>query len=174
MNNPRRAVLPGDLRKLAEDLQRKADRYGELQGRLDRTSAEGSSPDGAVRVTVDSGGSPTAFVVTERFRALDAAAMSDALLSATRQAQTRLRDQVAELASDVVGPDGAADELVAKYRERFPDPPPQPDAAVEVLRFGNDADDAHDPGTAGEASPEPRRTRKDDGGDDDFGGSIYR
>jgi DNA-binding protein YbaB len=155
------------LRTLAEDLERTAARYGELQTRLDRTTATASSPDGAVRVTVDAGGAPTSFAVTERFRALDPRAMEAVLLATVRQAQVRLRDQVTELTAATVGDDAAAQDMLARYRERFPDPPPGENPTVEVMRFDNE-----------DTPPPPPPPSKKDGrgnrGDDDFGGSVYR
>ncbi|WP_158841107.1 YbaB/EbfC family nucleoid-associated protein [Saccharothrix deserti] len=112
------------LRTLAEELERTAARYDELQTHLDRTTGTASSPDGAVHVTVDAGGAPTSFALTERFRALDARAMEAVLLTTLRQAQIRLRDQVTELTKATVGDDAAAQDMLARYHERFPDPPP--------------------------------------------------
>jgi len=156
--------MPGDLRKLAEDLQRKATRYGELQTQLNQTSVTMSSPDGGIRVTVDANGVPTDFTFTERFRDLDTAAMSAALVSTLRRAQVRLRDQVTELTTATVGDDGPGNDMLAKYRERFPDPPAEDDAAVTVMRFESE-----------ETTPEPPRPQKRSGSNgDDFGGSIYR
>jgi hypothetical protein len=76
----------------------------------------------------------------------------------------RLRDQVAELTTATVGDDGPGNDMLAKYRERFPDPPVEEDAAVTVMRFENE-----------ETTPEPPRPQKRPGLDgNDFGGSIYR
>ncbi|WP_106196565.1 YbaB/EbfC family nucleoid-associated protein [Umezawaea tangerina] len=164
MTSQERPVMPGDLRKLADDLQRKAELYGRLQAQLNRTSVTETSPDGGVRVAVDATGVPTAFTFTERFRSMDTATMSAALLATLRRAHVRLRDEVVDLTTATVGDDGPGNDLVAKYRERFPDPPAEDDAVVEVMRFESE-----------ETAPGPSRTQHPPNPDDtDFGGSVYR
>ncbi|MEU6154917.1 YbaB/EbfC family nucleoid-associated protein [Actinosynnema sp. NPDC047251] len=141
MTDPQRPVLPSNLRRMAEDLRRRADRFGELQTRLDRTAATASSPDDAVHVTVDANGVPTAFRFAERFRELDVRAMADQVQATLRRAQARLRDQVTELAAETVGEDVAAEQFLASYRSRFPDPPAAETSTVQVLRFDPEDDD---------------------------------
>ncbi|MEU5695092.1 YbaB/EbfC family nucleoid-associated protein [Actinosynnema sp. NPDC020468] len=165
MSEEQRPVQAGDLRGLAETLQRQAARYGELQGRLDRTAVSAASPDDAVRVTVDASGAPTAIAFTERFRALDTEAMAALVLATVRQAQVRLRDRVAELTAETVGDDAPGQDIVAGYRTRFPDPPEAEDQAVRVLRFDNED-------TPAPPAPRPPRPRPT-GDDEDFGGGGF-
>ncbi|GAA1213556.1 YbaB/EbfC family nucleoid-associated protein [Prauserella alba] len=192
--------LADDLKQWAQGLQQQAERYGQLQSRLDATSVTRTSPDGVARVTVDSKGVPTELTITDRGRGLDPRELSAALMDTMRRAQAELRDTVADLTVTTVGEDGPASDIVAGYREQFPDPDPGDDdpghggAAQDLssqLGAIEDDEPAAGPGGSPEAShrsesqPEPQRpprrptsrpSRDADNGEDDegFGGSILR
>ncbi|WP_075850214.1 YbaB/EbfC family nucleoid-associated protein [Saccharomonospora sp. CUA-673] len=116
--------LADNLKTWAQGLEQKAARYGELQSRLDATSVTRTSSDGAVRVTVDAKGVPTELTITDRGRGADPQALSAVLMSTMRQAQAELRDRVATLTTETVGDDGPGNDVVAGYRDQFPDPEP--------------------------------------------------
>lgn len=183
MSTPDRPSDPmafaNDLTEWAKNLERKAARYSELKGRLDAMSVTAQSPDGMARVTVDSNGVPTELTITERGRGADPAQLSHALTQTMRQAQAKLRDQVAQLTEATVGDDAAGRDIVQNYRERFTEPvvdePPAP--GPRTLNLGAPAEE---PAPSRPSEPRPSRPRPssdgDDGsdGDDYFGGSVLR
>lgn len=180
MNTPDPMRFADDLRKWAEGLQQKAQRYGELQEQLDRTTATAESPDGMVRVTVDSNGVPTELTVTERGRGTDPRALSSALLATMHRAQAQLRDRVSDLTVATVGDDAPGNEIVGQYRERFPDPVEEsaPTAQEPTFDVGGitEEEPASRPEEPGQSQPRPSRGEGDgpDDGDDYFGGSVLR
>jgi|SRR5690606_15657467 len=184
--------LADDLKAWAQGLQQQAERYGELQSKLDATSVTRTSPDGTVRVTVDSKGVPTELTITERGQGAPVRELSAALMATMRQAQAQLRDTVAALTAETVGDDGPGTDIVAGYREQFPDP-----VEGAIGADGAEGTDGTDGGTHdigaledetadyGGAEPHDSPTRptsrparddrrEDDDTDDDFGGSIFR
>lgn len=132
------------LEKWASGLETRAQRYNELQQRLDATSATESSPDGAIRVTVDANGVPTDIELTERARGMDPAQVSEQIMTTMRRAQAKLRQQVHDLVQATVpADDEPARNLMAQYDQRFPevdDGQPRREVAREH-DFGPDEDD---------------------------------
>ncbi|WP_431952843.1 YbaB/EbfC family nucleoid-associated protein [Nocardia lijiangensis] len=118
-----------DLAQYATDLEQKARRYGELQGRMTAVSASASSAGGRVSVTVDSTGVPTAIDLSSGARSMEPAALSAEILSCMRKAQVKLRAEVADVVHATVGNDSAGASIIAALDERFPDP--EPEAASE-------------------------------------------
>lgn len=177
MTAPDPRKLADDLTAWAEGLQRQAQRYGELQEELDRTTASAESPDGMVRVTVDSTGVPTELTITERGRGAEPRDLSAALLATMRRAQAQLRDRVSELTAATVGDDAPGNEIVGQYRARFPDPVEQAAPEPPTLDVGAIEDDT---GSKPAEEPRPPRSRPNrgnqdgDDGDDYFGGSVLR
>ena len=171
MTSPTPDKAAADLEKWATQLEQKAQRYQQMQRQLDQTSVTETSPDGMFRVTVDANGVPTELGVAERARGVDPAQISAGLMATMRRAQGRLRAQVQELVQTSVGDDGPGQNLVAQYRERFPEPPAdqqEPPAGPPQRPIGGLADD--EPRTPAPPPPPrpPRRPRPDD--DDDDGG----
>ncbi|MFT7836715.1 YbaB/EbfC family nucleoid-associated protein [Saccharothrix sp. BKS2] len=164
MINPDPAKAAEDLDRWAAGLEQRAQRYLRLQQQMNATSASASSPDGTARVTVDSNGVPTDIALTDRARGAEPAAISAQVMAAMRNAQAKLRQQVQDLVAATVPVDDApARNIVAQYRERFPDEVVEPDAGREVhreLRIGQVEDDAPPP------QPPPRRPPGGDGPDD--------
>ncbi|WP_278264426.1 YbaB/EbfC family nucleoid-associated protein [Nocardia sp. AG03] len=126
-----------ELSRWAEDLERKAQRYQELHGKMTEVSVTDTSADGRISVTVDANGSTTAITLAAAVRGMDPTAVAAELMACTHRAQARLRDQVTGLVHDMVGTDEAGEAIVGQYAERFPDldaepsaptPPPAPPA----------------------------------------------
>lgn len=110
-----------ELEKWAAGLEKKARGYTQLQQRLDETSVTAVARDGAIRVTVDANGVPTALDLSERARELPAGQLSAEIMGCMRQAQARLREQVKGLIADTVpADDEPARNMVAQYEQRFP------------------------------------------------------
>ncbi|WP_367127595.1 YbaB/EbfC family nucleoid-associated protein [Saccharothrix sp. HUAS TT1] len=168
MINPDPARAAEDLDKWAAGLEQRAQRYVELQQRMNATTAGATSPDGSARVTVDSNGVPTDITLTDRARGAEPGALSAQIMAAMRNAQARLRQQVQELvAATVPADDQPARNLVAQYEQRFPDAVVEPGAGQEVhreMRIGQVEDDAPPPPPPPPAPP--RRSPGDDGPDD--------
>ncbi|MBK1784315.1 YbaB/EbfC family nucleoid-associated protein [Prauserella cavernicola] len=172
MSAPDPMKFAEDLTRWAQGLEQKAQRYGELQEQLDRTNVTAESPDGTVRVTVDSTGVPTELTITDRGRSADPRALSAALMATMHSAQAQLRDRVSEMTSATVGDDGPGNDIVAQYQERFPDPVEETAPQPPTMDVGGIDED-----TAAPEEPRPPRrrpTRQDDGDDDDFGGPVLR
>lgn len=115
-----------DLARWAEDLERKAQRYQELHGKMSEVSVTETSADGRIGVTVDANGVTTAVTLAPAVRGMDPAAVAAELMACTRRAQARLRDRVTGLVHDMVGTDDAGEAIVGQYAERFPDAEPEP------------------------------------------------
>ena len=174
--------LADDLKAWAQGLQQQAERYGELQSRLDATSVTRTSPDGVARVTVDSKGVPTELTITDRGRGLEPRELSAALMDTMRRAQAQLRDTVAVLTADTVGDDGPGADIVAGYRDQFPDPEDESsgtsDGGMHDLGALEDETaeyegDAELRDTPRRPTSQPARDEHDDD-DEDFGGSVFR
>lgn len=113
-----------ELARWAENLERTAQRYQGLQGRMRAISVTERSADGRIAVTVDADGVTTGIELAPGTRGMDPAAVAAELMACTHRAQARLRRQVGELVHDLVGQDGAGQAILAQYAERFPDPVP--------------------------------------------------
>ncbi|MEV0031048.1 YbaB/EbfC family nucleoid-associated protein [Nocardia sp. NPDC050793] len=108
--------------QMAADMERKAQRFAELQGRMTALTATETGAGGRVSVTVDSSGVPTAIDLTPTVRDMDSRALAAEILSCMRRAQGKLRPGIAELVQDVVGDDPAGAALVDGFNRRFPEP----------------------------------------------------
>ncbi|WP_171048438.1 YbaB/EbfC family nucleoid-associated protein [Nocardia cyriacigeorgica] len=122
-------AVEGDLARavegfaqLATDMERKVQRFAELQGRMSTLTATESGAGGRVSVTVDSSGIPTAIDLASNVRQMDPQTLSAEILSCMRRAQGKLRPGIAELVHDVVGDDPAGAALVDGFNRRFPEP----------------------------------------------------
>ncbi|MGH3535265.1 MAG: YbaB/EbfC family nucleoid-associated protein [Pseudonocardiaceae bacterium] len=107
----------------AEQLQRKAQTYRGLQDEMSQLVVTETSADGMVRVSVDAQGVPTELTLTDRARAGDPARLSAELMTCLRRAHSTLAAQVQDLVTASVpdSSDDAAAQIVASYRDRFPD-----------------------------------------------------
>ena len=149
------------LAKWAENLQRRADTFQQLQQQMSQLGATVTSSDGTVRVSVDSQGVPTELTVTERGRGGDPAALSQQLMACLKAAQGQLTGQVQELMAATVPGDDGAERIIDSYRDRFPEEPvAEPPATASDLKLGQLED---------EPAPPPSRPRRPDTDDDEDG-----
>jgi hypothetical protein len=109
-----------DLEKWAAALRQRADDYGRLSERLHATVVTESSPDGKVRVTVDSHGVPADIYFAESARGEDPARLAAELMATLRRAQAMLAGRVREL---VPAGDPVSGAIVSDYEQRFPSQP---------------------------------------------------
>ncbi|WP_431972431.1 YbaB/EbfC family nucleoid-associated protein [Nocardia sp. bgisy134] len=114
-----------NLTRWAENLERKAQKYQDLQGRMAALTITESTSDNRIGVTVDSNGVPTAIHLAASTRGMDPAAVSSAIMSCLRSAQAKLRSNVTALVHEMVGDDGPGAGIIGQYAQRFPDPEPQ-------------------------------------------------
>ncbi len=110
------------LTNWAEDLQRKAQRYQGLHGRMAGLTVTETSDDNRVTVTVDNTGVPTDIRLAEQTRGMDPSAVAAELMSCLRKAQATLRREVTSMVQDTVGDDDAGAAIINQYAERFPNP----------------------------------------------------
>ncbi|WP_431970308.1 YbaB/EbfC family nucleoid-associated protein [Nocardia sp. bgisy134] len=158
-NDPSQAA--DELARWAENLQRTAQKYQDLQGRMVALSVTESSADNRISVTVDANGVTTGITLAAATRGMDPAAVAAELMACTRRAQARLRNQVTDLVHDMVGDDGAGQAIVGQYAERFPDPgPAAPPAHAEPV-YTPPAAYAPPPAPAQPSQP-PHGSRKPD------------
>lgn len=120
MNDPEAAA--GDLAELAAELERKAQTYQDLHGRIAAVSVTETSADQRIAVTVDANCVTTAITLAPALRGTDPAAIARELMACTRRAQALLRGRVTELVHDTLGTDAVGETIVGQYAERFPDP----------------------------------------------------
>lgn len=121
-----------EIKRWAEGVQAKAERYQQMQQQVTAVTASAESRDGVVRVTVDSAGAVTGLQITDDARRMTGAGIAEAVLNTMRQAQAGIRDQVAEVMSATVGDDTETVEaVVSAYRQRFPDPEAEADRPPE-------------------------------------------
>lgn len=182
MTDPASDDPVSDLENWAAQLQQKAGRYGELQNALNELRVERTSRDGTVRIEVDSNGVPTEIALTERARGADPTELTNTINSTLHGAQAELRSRVENLTGEIVGDDAPANNIVAQYQNRFPDPEPERSAgaAPTEMRLGAfDEDEAHEAasqenGPRAEPNRSQRRRTRDDDDDDDWSGrSIF-
>ncbi len=88
------------LQQFAENLQQKAQRYSALHQRLGSVGVTERSAGGEVTVTVDANGVLTDLELSERTKGMDPAMVSATIMSCLRQAQAKLREQVATSATN--------------------------------------------------------------------------
>lgn len=142
------AGAAGDLDRWAQNLERKAQQYQALHGRMAAMSVTETSPGGRVTVTVDGNGLPTDIRFSDGIRGLGPAALSAELMSCLHQAQAKLRRDVTATVQEVVGEDEAGARIIEQYTQRFADEesepePPAPSGPPGELR-GPDSDDPDD------------------------------
>ncbi|WP_431951140.1 YbaB/EbfC family nucleoid-associated protein [Nocardia lijiangensis] len=131
-DDPNRAA--DELARWAEKLQHTAQKYQDLQGRMEAIAVTESSADNRISVTVDANGVTTGITLAAATRGMDPAAVAAELMACTRRAQARLRNQVTDLVHSMVGDDGAGQAIVGQYATRFPDPDPvAPPAPAEPV-----------------------------------------
>ncbi|TLG08678.1 YbaB/EbfC family nucleoid-associated protein [Nocardia cyriacigeorgica] len=147
-DDPSRAA--DDLTQWAQNLERKAQQYQALHGRMAAMTVTETSDGGRVTVTVDGNGLPTDIRFSDGIRGVGPAALSAELMTCLHRAQARLRREVTATVQDVVGEDEAGARIIGQYAERFADddtePEPEAPAAPADPRdlIGPDSDDPDD------------------------------
>jgi DNA-binding protein YbaB len=159
--SPDPAKAADELDKWAAGLEQRAQRYQQLQQRLDQTSATDSAHGGAIQVAVDSNGVLTHLQLSDRVRELAPSRLADEVMACMRRAQATLRGRVEDLVQATVPiDDQPARNLIAQYQQRFPDPPE--DSAKHMpdhqARLGAIEDEPAD--TASPPQPPPRPPRR--------------
>lgn len=161
-----------EMRRWAADVEAKAQRYQVMQDEVATVQVTESSADEVVRVTVNATGVVTDLVIAERHREVPGRELSALVLTTMRTAQSRIAEQVAEVMERTVGDDPqTVAAVVGSYRQRFPEPDPDPERPTGGhagdMRLGEVEDD-----------PGPRQARgrspRDDEDDEWGGGSILR
>ncbi|WP_280236490.1 YbaB/EbfC family nucleoid-associated protein [Nocardia cyriacigeorgica] len=140
------AGAAADLARRAQDLERKAEQYQALHGRMAAISVTETSQGGRVTVTVDSDGLPTDIRFSEGIRGLGPAALSAELMTCLHRAQARLRREVTATVRELVGADEAGAHIIGRYADRFADEEPEPAQAPANPKdlIGPDSDDPDD------------------------------
>src|ERR671933_277618 len=91
-----------------------------MRARVEQIQASASSPDGAVRVTVDSHGVLTGLAFTDTIRDMRPPELAAQVMACLRRAQQQLAPKVREaMLATVGGEQQLVDNVVSSYRERF-------------------------------------------------------
>jgi DNA-binding protein YbaB len=85
-------------------------------------TATAKDRDGAVTVTVDSGGMITDLQLSDRIRSRPGHETAQRVLATIRAAQAKLAEQMARTATDVMGEGAATKAVLDTYSKRFPTP----------------------------------------------------
>ncbi|MFG2084968.1 MULTISPECIES: YbaB/EbfC family nucleoid-associated protein [unclassified Spirillospora] len=118
-----RAEWRAHIDELLQTYQEKRQQIQEMQSKLEAIEAEGEAADGMVRVKVDRQGRTTSLELDPRVqRRLGITELAEAIMEATKDAQSQVTDQMRE-AMRGLAPEGAADEGfdIAKLLPERPD-----------------------------------------------------
>lgn len=118
-------TMPEDwIRSFELQAEEQVARSLELSRRLETHTVSASSPDGEVRLTVDSSGGLASITFGAEARGLPLDELASLVLTTSRQAQAQLAKAMAEVATEVMGAGSETASFVSNaYRERFPEPP---------------------------------------------------
>jgi DNA-binding protein YbaB len=151
------------------DAEQMAARYQQLSTDVSQVSVTESTPDGLIRVTVNSAGLVTDLRISERVTGMPGPRVAAGVLMAMRRAQSRIAGRVAELMRATVGQDKAMmDAVLTNYQTLFPAPPEPARPIVDEVRIGGIepapvTPHAPDPGPARVRRPAPRADDWDGG-----------
>lgn len=113
--------------EVAAGVRKTVDRLGRLRSSAEQVSVTETSADGAVTVTVNSGGVVTDLRITDQVSGQPGAQIATQVLATMRQAQARIAGRMDEVMRTTVGDDPELRERVlAVYHDRFPEPEPDP------------------------------------------------
>jgi DNA-binding protein YbaB len=162
------AAAGARLDQLVSDARAKAERYQAMRVAAGQVSATGSSPDGIVTATVDSGGNVTDLRITDRVREFSGEQVAAAVLAAMRHAQAKLAERLRAVMTATIGDDqNTIDTIVGKYREKFPEP--EPDQPPQAYESATPIDEPVDPlRTPRQQHPAPRPPQAPTDEDDDW------
>ncbi|GGI79388.1 hypothetical protein GCM10011581_15700 [Saccharopolyspora subtropica] len=177
------------VREWQERAAEKAEKFGRMQQRIEQISVTESSRDDAIQVTVGSNGILRNLQLSEKAGNRPMAKLSAEIMRLVQAAQAKLPDLMEQAVADTVGlDDPAAQHVVGRAREQFPDPPEdedeprRPGSGVQEMRFGIDDDEEPQqrprptaPQQRKQPPAPPRRRGPDDFDDEDFSsGSFLR
>jgi DNA-binding protein YbaB len=139
------------LSQWAQGFADQADRFHRMRAQVEQIRVTDSSPDGAVRVTVDSSGALTDLALTDKIYGMPPPEVAAQVMACLRRAQQQLAPLVQETMQATIGGEQLlVDNVVSGYRERFgADLSPRrtgPDAGVLGLGvLGDDSPPRHQP-----------------------------
>lgn len=112
--------------------ERKAERYQQLQQRVDGVRISATSPNGVVTVTVDADGALVDARFTGELARGTPDELSRQLLIALDRAKAQITSRVREIAGDTLGDEGA-ERIAGYYAQKFAGPA-EPDPRAEPPR----------------------------------------
>lgn len=181
----------GDIERMVTDWERnaaeKAQRFADMQQRVEQISITESVASGAVSVTVGSNGIPTNVAMTDAVRSMSPDEIAANVLRAMQKAQSKYPERLAEITAETVGDDETTRHLVSTAQAQFPEMPDEDDDSAQsppsdsgrTFRVGVQDDDEEAEPPRSQTPPPPRRRQAGDRGEDDdgddFGGqSVLR
>ena len=119
--------MPSDPEDWLSDWERRAQEQAELSTELSRrmreAGASAGSPGGEVHLSVDHTGGLSDLRLTDRAMYLGADELAALILDASRRAQARMAEQMAEAARSLYGSDSPTTAFIADtYTAQFPAP----------------------------------------------------
>jgi DNA-binding protein YbaB len=154
----------------AQGFTDKAAKVQVMRAHVEQIQACASSPDGAVRITVDSHGVLTDLSFTDRIRDIRPPELATQVLTCLRRAQQQLAGKVQQAMQIAVGDEPQlVDNVVSSYRNRFGQDISQLNctpADPGVLGLGALEDDSPPPRTVAPSRPRPRAA--DQHADDEY------
>ncbi|MER5391301.1 YbaB/EbfC family nucleoid-associated protein [Saccharopolyspora sp. NPDC002686] len=181
------------VREWQEKAEEKAEKFGRMQQQIQQISVTESSKDGAVQVTVGSGGMLEALQLSEAASNRPMAKLGAEIMRTVQAAQAKIPEMMQQAVADTVGlEDTAAQHVLGQARKYFPEPPEdeqEPERAGHLREMQVSIEDDYEepqrrqPPTPPqrpaapprEQQPPTRRRPADDFDDDDFGsGSFLR
>lgn len=117
-------TMPDDwIRSFELQAEQQVARSLELSRRLAANTMSASSPEGEVRLTVDSSGGLASLAFGTKARDLPLDELASLVLQTSRRAQVQLAKAMGEVASEVFGRGSETASFVSgAYAERFPQP----------------------------------------------------
>ena len=126
-----------------------------MRAQVEQIRAAATSPDGAVRVTVDSHGVLTDLAFIDKICEMRPPELAAQVMACLRRAQQQLAPKVREaMLATVGGQPQLVDNVVSSYRERFGEDFSQPSSAADPVMLGLGAIDEDNP------PPSPSRHRR--------------
>ena len=122
-------TMPDDfIRSFELQAEEQVARSLELSRRLEANKVSASSPEGEVRLIVDSSGGLADITFGAKARELSLDELASLVLQTSRRAQAQLARSMSEVAAEVLGRGSETASFVSDaYRERFPEPPDDED-----------------------------------------------
>lgn len=154
------------LDEMVKQATERAEQFENVRHQVEAATVTETAGNGAVRATVASSGALTELRLGDQAREMSLVELADQVRRCIQRAQARIGDRVQQIVQDTVTEDSeTARNVVASFRDRFPEPPP--DEASAPGRFEPGVVQMGQPAEDDEAPPAQRlcRRRPDDGGD---------